>query len=68
MPPECPPGAAVTIQQLDGHTWIVKHQVPDTAFKIITVPGIEHLPDDPEQEEIEARLAREVATRLPEPE
>lgn len=64
MPPECPPGAAVTIQRVDAHTWIVKHQLPDTNLKVIAIPVIDKLPDDPEWEAIEAKMAKSVSSRL----
>jgi hypothetical protein len=69
MPPECPPNAAVTIQQLDENSWLVKRQVPDKAFKMVLIPVIDKLPDEPAWEEIETKLARHaVSTLEPEPE
>jgi hypothetical protein len=67
MPAGCPAGSAVLIQQLDDKTWLVKRQVQETSIKMVALRTIETLPDDPEREEIEARLARETSTRLKEP-
>ena len=68
MPSECPPHSAVTIQQLDENAWLVKRALPDQAVKMIAIPIIKRLPDDPEREKTEAALARYAASQLPEPE
>ncbi len=65
MPPECPPGAAVTIQQVDKHTWIVKQQLPDTSLKMIAIPIIDRLSDDPEWEKTELKIARRNTSSVP---
>ena len=58
MPPECPPGSAVTIQELDKTTWLVRRQMPAQDFKMVTIPVIDRLPDYPEWEKAEAAFAR----------
>ena len=68
MPPECPPRSAVTIQRLDQETWLVKRHRPSQNFKLVLIPVIDKLPDDPEWEKKEAALARYAASQLPEPE
>jgi protoheme ferro-lyase len=67
MPPECPQHSAVTIQQLDENAWLVKRARPDRTVKMIAIPVIKKLPDDPEWEKTEAALARYAASRLPGP-
>lgn len=67
MPPECPPNSAVTIQQVDDNTWIIKRQLPDRRFKMVLIPVVEQLPEDPEWEKTEAALARSATSRLAEP-
>ena len=58
MPPECPAKSAVTIQQVDENTWIIKRQLPERRFKMVLIPVVEKLPEDPGCEETEAALAR----------
>jgi hypothetical protein len=65
MPPECPPGSAVTIQELDEATWLVKRQLPAKDYKMVMIPVIDRLPDDPDWEKKELDLARYAATKLP---
>jgi len=65
MPPECPPGSAVTIQELDKTTWLVKRQVPSRKFKTVVFPVIGRLPDDPEWEKTELAFAKHAARKLP---
>jgi hypothetical protein len=65
MPKECPPGTAVTIQQLDPETWIVKAQHPRPGFKVIAVPIIDRLPDDPAWEEMERKAALHLSKNVP---
>jgi hypothetical protein len=68
MPQECPPHSAVTIQQLDTNTWIVKRQTADRSIKLVPFKIIEQLPDDPEWDKTELALAVHAAKNLPEPE
>jgi hypothetical protein len=67
MPPECPPGSAVTIQELDKTTWLVKRQMPAQDFKMVMIPVIDRLPDDPEWEKPEAAFARHASKTAIEP-
>jgi hypothetical protein len=67
MPPECPPHSAVVIQQIDAETWIVRRQVPSDKFVVVLLRGLKHLPDDPEWEKVENKIARHLSSRLPEP-
>jgi hypothetical protein len=68
MPENCPPRVTVTIQDLDKNTWLVRRVVPERSVKMIPIPVIKKLPDDPEWEKTEAALARYAAGKLPPPE
>lgn len=56
MPPELPAKSAVTVQQIDADTWIVKRHQPRRDFVMVAIPVIKELPRDPEWEAVEARL------------
>ena len=68
MPPECPPGSAVTIQELDEATWLVKRQLPAKDYKMVMIPIIDRLPDDPGWEKVEHAFTRHASKTIPEPE
>jgi len=68
MPKECPPKAAVTIQQVDSETWIVKRQRPMKGIKVVLLPVVDRLPDDPEWEKVEGAFTRRACETLSEPE
>ena len=67
LPESCPPGATVTIQELDEETWLVKRRVP---ANVVFVPfeRIERLPDDPEWEAKERAAAAHAVKNLTPPE
>jgi hypothetical protein len=65
MPPACPPRAAVTIQQLDSDTWLVKRHRPRKDYKIVLIPAIDRLPDDPEWEKTELAIVRHCSRQVP---
>ena len=46
-------------------TWLVKRQLPARDFKMVMIPVIDRLPDDPEWEKKELELAKYAATKLP---
>ena len=56
MPRELPPKSAVTVQQIDADTWIVKRHRPQRNFVMVAIPVIKELPADPEWEAVEAKL------------
>jgi hypothetical protein len=64
MPPECPPRSAVTIQRIDRETWLVKRQRPRKDYKIVVIPAIDRLSDDPEWEKVEQAFARHASQTL----
>ena len=68
MPKECPPHSAVTIQQVDEDSWLVRRQLPDRNVRVVAIPVIQRLADDPAWEKTEAEMAKALAGRLPEPE
>ncbi len=68
MPANCPPGAAVTIQQLDEDTWLVKRRKPAKQVKVVLVPEIHKLPADPDWDRVEVAFARAALKKLPPPE
>jgi hypothetical protein len=67
MPEECPPNSEVTITQVDDEAWIVKRQSGRKNFKVVLIPVVDRLPDDPEWERLEESAARYSATKLPPP-
>jgi len=67
MPPECPPGSAVTIQALDDATWLVRRQLPAKDYKMVMIPVIDRLPDDPEWEKVEHAFTRHASKTVSEP-
>jgi len=67
MPPELPAHSAVTIQQLDEQTWIVKRQMPERNYKMVMIPTVHKLRDEAAWEKTEAALARHATRRLPLP-
>lgn len=68
MPPGLPPEAVVTIQEYGEDVWLVRRVRPETQHKLVLIPVIDHLPDDPEWDETEAKLGHHLSARLPEPE
>ncbi|MEI6783017.1 MAG: hypothetical protein WCQ21_19080, partial [Verrucomicrobiota bacterium] len=68
MPQACPPHSSVTIQQVDDTTWIIKRQLPSKDYKMILIPVIDRLPDDPEWDKVEAAFVRHAASTVSEPE
>lgn len=67
MPASCPPGAAVTVQQIDSGTYLVRVCKPETAHKVVLIPSIDKLPDDPDWEAQEASAAKALSAQLPRP-
>ena len=56
MPPEPPPKSAVTVQQIEADTWMVKRPRPRRDFVMVAISVINELPPDQEREAVEARL------------
>jgi len=68
MPRTCPPNAAVTIQEVDQDTWIIRRHRAEKRVKVVLIDTIHKLPDDPEWQKVESAFARSAIRRLPEPE
>ncbi len=65
MPPELPARSPVTVQQIDEDTWIVKRARPSKARMVLLLPDVKQLPDDPEWDKLEARMAAHSFKNLP---
>ena len=68
LPESCPPNSAVTVQELDRDTWLIKRQRASGNYKIVLIPAVQKLPDDPEWDNLEVHFARAAAKKLPAPE
>ena len=68
MPADCPPKSLVTIHPVDKNTWIIHRQVPRKNVKMVAIPIITDLPEDPEWDKVEDALGRAALTKLPPPE
>ena len=58
MPRELPPRSAVTVQQLDADTWIVKRAKPAKTPMVVLLPDVKELASDTEWEKVESRIVR----------
>lgn len=65
MPPELSARSPVTVQQLDDDTWIVRRQRPQKGFVVVLMPDVKNLPDDPQWEAIEQRMAEHLSKKVP---
>jgi len=54
MPPELPARSAVTVQQVDDDTWLVKRAKPSKHRMVVLLPDVKHLPEDPIWDKVEA--------------
>jgi hypothetical protein len=68
MPEDCPPRSLVTIHSVDKNTWVVHRQSPSKKVKMISIPIVTDLPDDPKWEKVEEAFARAAIAKLPPPE
>lgn len=65
MPRECPPGAKMTIEQLDPFTWVVRMQPAGVRLKRVLIPVVDKLHRDRDKEKMEEALARAAYAQLP---
>lgn len=65
LPREFKPKSAVTIQMIDEETALVKLAKPSKVRMAVLLPDVKHLPDDPEWEKIEAKMAEYTFKNLP---
>ena len=64
MPPELPAKSAVTVQQIDADTWVVKRRRPQKSVVMVAIPVIKDLPRDPAWEAVEAKITRHCNRRV----
>ena len=67
LPPDFRPSQEVICEQLDAYTWIIKRPRPASNVKMVAIPILHRLPDDPGWDPIESGLARAAYHRLPPP-
>jgi hypothetical protein len=48
----------VILEQVDEQTWLLKRYRPDRKFKMVLIPVIDHLPEDPEWTKVEEAFGR----------
>ena len=65
MPKAFKAKAAVTVQVIDDETVLVKLAKPTKARMVMLLPDVKRLPDDPEWEAVEAKLAKHASKHLP---
>ena len=68
MPATCPAGAAVVVQQLDAETYLLRVQRPAVNYKVVLIPALDKLPDDPAWEAKELEAAEGLLAHLEAPE
>jgi hypothetical protein len=67
LPRKFPPHSAVTIQELDDSTLLIKKLAPARDYKMVLIPDIKRLPDDPEWENVEQAFTRHSSRTVSEP-
>jgi hypothetical protein len=65
MPPELPARSAVTIQQLDEDTFIVRRQRPGDQMLVVLEPDVRHLTDDSKMDALGEKLSRRALKKFP---
>ena len=67
LPETFPPHSEVTVEELDKTTLLIKRQVPARDFKIVLIPALKRLPDDPEWEKVEHAFIRRSSKTVSDP-
>ena len=67
MPETCPPRSAVTIQELDQDTWLVKRHRATKDIKVVLIPALNKLPQDSAWDKVEEAFGRRAYSKLPQP-
>jgi DNA-binding transcriptional regulator/RsmH inhibitor MraZ len=67
LPEEFAPGSDVLIERVAANTWIITRYRRETNLKVLLIPVIERLPDDPEWDKVENALGRAAYGKLPPP-
>jgi len=65
MPPALPARSAVTIEQLDEDTFIVRRQRPGNHLFVVLESDVKDLRDDPEMDALGEKLSRASFRKLP---
>ncbi|HEX3626675.1 MAG TPA: hypothetical protein VH280_14770 [Verrucomicrobiae bacterium] len=65
LPDSVPAGSAVTVQQIDEDTFIVRRQRARQNLFVVLDPDIKHIPDDPELDALAEKVARHSLRKLP---
>jgi hypothetical protein len=63
-PDSVAPRTSVTIQAFGDGAWLIRELKPDTTLRMVLIPVIDKLPDDPEWDKVEAKVGRMVAKRI----
>ena len=64
LPPEFPPGSNVILEQVDEHTWLLKRHEPERNLKLVLIPVIDRLPNDPAWAKVERAFGRAAYKKL----
>jgi hypothetical protein len=65
MPPELPARSAVTVEQIDDETWVVRLQKPRKHLVAYLLPDVTEHKTDPEQDAFERRVGRHLNRSVP---
>ena len=64
MPPELPPKSAVTVQQIDQDTWLVKRAKPAKLHMVMLLPDVKQLPEDGDWQATESRMVAHSSKKI----
>jgi hypothetical protein len=65
LPETCPAGSAVTIQEIDEDTWVVKRQRRSERLLVVLDPDIKEILDDPELDALGEKVSKHSLEKLP---
>lgn len=65
LPETVPAGSAVTLQQLDEDTIIVRRHRPRQNLFVVLEPDVKHHRDDPELDKLAEKVSRDSLKKLP---
>ena len=58
LPPEIQPGSDVLIEKIDENSWLITRHRKQKKLKILHLPVLSRLPDDPEWDKVEHAFTR----------
>ena len=67
LPPRFVSGSPITITDVDADAILIRRVRPKSAYKLVVLPVVERLPDDPEMDAFALAVARHCTRHLPEP-